>query len=109
MHDACYNKVMQQYGKWSARAAQAVAKCRKASGHVRKTSAGLSLKRWQNEKWKDKRTGKPCGSGGATEYCRPTKRISSKTPSMPRGRALKAAIRQKVNTGHAPSIRKKKR
>ena len=27
--DACYRKVMRSYGKWSARAAQATAKCRK--------------------------------------------------------------------------------
>ena len=33
-----------------------------------------------SEKWKDTRTGKPCGQGKANEYCRPTKRVSSKTP-----------------------------
>ena len=53
--DACYRKVMASYGKWSARAAQATAKCRKKSG-------------------------KACGAGGANEYCRPSKRVSSKTP-----------------------------
>ena len=37
--DACYRKVMKSYGKWSARAAQATAKCRKKSGKVRKTKA----------------------------------------------------------------------
>jgi hypothetical protein len=78
--DACYNKVMQSYGKWSARAAQAVAKCRKASGDVRKTEAGANLKRWEKEKWVDTKTGKACGAGGSNEYCRPTKRVSSKTP-----------------------------
>ena len=107
MHDACYNSVMATYGKWSARAAQAVAKCRKKKGHVRKTSAGLSLKRWEKEKWKDKRTGKPCGAGGSVEYCRPTKRVSSKTPKIPRGKTLKRAIRTKVSTGHGPILRKK--
>jgi hypothetical protein len=78
--DACYNKVMASYGKWSARAAQATAKCRKASGNVRKTKAGANLKRWGAEKWKDTKSGKACGAGGSTEYCRPTKRVSSKTP-----------------------------
>jgi hypothetical protein len=78
--DACYRKVMASYGKWSARAAQATAKCRKASGKVRKTQAGANLKRWGAEKWQDTKTGKPCGAGGSNEYCRPTRRVSSKTP-----------------------------
>ena len=78
--DACYRKVMASYGKWSARAAQATAKCRKASGNVRKTQAGANLKRWGAEKWQDTKTGKPCGAGGSNEYCRPTRRVSSKTP-----------------------------
>jgi len=78
--DACYNKVMASYGKWSARAAQATAKCRKAKGQVRKTQAGANLKRWTAEKWVDTRTGKACGAGGRNEYCRPSRRVSSKTP-----------------------------
>ena len=82
MKDACYQKAMASYGKWSARAAQATAKCRKKSGHVRKTQAGANLKRWAAEKWKDRRTGQPCGHPGpGNEYCRPSKRISKKTPS----------------------------
>ena len=28
---------------------------------VRKTKAGLALKRWFKEDWKDQKTGKPCG------------------------------------------------
>ena len=51
---------------------------------VRKTKAGLALKRWFKEDWKDQRTGKKCGrqkgEKRGTPYCRPTKRISSKTP-----------------------------
>jgi hypothetical protein len=78
--DACYRKVMSSYGKWSARAAQATAKCRKARGDVRKTQAGANLKRWTAEKWVDTRTGKACGAGGSNEYCRPSRRVSSKTP-----------------------------
>jgi len=78
--DACYRKVMASYGKWSARAAQATAKCRKASGNVRKTKAGANLKRWGAERWEDTKSGKPCGAGGSNEYCRPTRRVSSKTP-----------------------------
>jgi hypothetical protein len=78
--DACYNKVMASYGKWSARAAQATAKCRKSKGQVRKTQAGANLKRWGAEKWVDTKSGKACGAGGSNEYCRPSKRVSSKTP-----------------------------
>lgn len=81
MKDACYKKVKAQYDVFpSARASQAIAKCRKESGNVRKSSDGTSLKRWQAEKWVDTRTGKACGAGGSNEYCRPTKRISSQTP-----------------------------
>lgn len=86
MHDACYHKVMRSYGRWSARAAQAVAKCRKAKGQVRKGEAGKSLRDWEKQRWVNKRTGKPCGSQGSArdrlpEYCRPTRR-SGRTPKM---------------------------
>ena len=51
---------------------------------VRKTKSGLSLKRWFKEEWKDVKTGKPCGrkkgEKRGTPYCRPSKRVSSKTP-----------------------------
>jgi hypothetical protein len=81
MKDACYKKVKAQYDIFpSARASQAIAKCRKQSGTVRKSKEGTSLKRWQNEKWVDTRTNKPCGAGGKNEYCRPSKKVSSKTP-----------------------------
>jgi len=51
---------------------------------VRKTKEGADLKRWFREKWIDVRTGKPCGRSKGekrgTPYCRPSKRISNKTP-----------------------------
>ena len=51
---------------------------------VRKTAKGAALKRWFKEDWKDVSTGKPCGRSEGekrdTPYCRPTKRVSSKTP-----------------------------
>lgn len=79
--DACYKKVKRQYKVFpSARASQAIAKCRKGKGKVTKSSKGASLKRWEKEKWVDTRTGKACGAGKKNEYCRPTKRVSSKTP-----------------------------
>lgn len=81
MKDACYNKVKAQYDVFpSARASQAIAKCRKGSGNVRKTEKGTSLKRWEKENWVDQKTGRACGAGGKNEYCRPTKKVSEKTP-----------------------------
>ena len=50
---------------------------------VWKTKKGAQLKRWFKEKWVDVRTGKPCGRRKGEKrgvpYCRPSKRISSKT------------------------------
>tara|TARA_R100000951_G_scaffold112850_1_gene113876 strand:- start:1558 stop:1830 length:273 start_codon:yes stop_codon:yes gene_type:complete len=51
---------------------------------VRKTKSGLALKRWFSEKWVDVRSGKPCGrqkgEKRGTPYCRPSKRVTGKTP-----------------------------
>jgi hypothetical protein len=51
---------------------------------VRKTKEGAALKRWFKEKWVDVRSGKPCGrqkgEKRGTPYCRPSKRITAKTP-----------------------------
>jgi hypothetical protein len=103
--DACYKKVKAQYDVFpSARASQAIAKCRKSSGTVRKTSEGTKLKRWHAEKWQDTKTGKACGAGGKNEYCRPTKRVSKDTPKTkseisPSKLAAKKAEKSKVGMG----------
>ena len=103
--DACYSKVKAQYAVFpSARASQAIAKCRKGSGNVRKTKAGSDLKRWQAEKWQDTKSGKACGAGGKNEYCRPTKRVSAKTPKTkselsPSRLAQKKAKKSRVGMG----------
>ena len=51
---------------------------------VRKTAKGAALKRWFKEDWKDVKTGNACGrtkgDKRGTPYCRPTKRVTSKTP-----------------------------
>ena len=95
-NDACYSKVKSQYAVFpSARASQAIAKCRKKNGNVRKGKKGANLKRWQREKWKDKITGKPCGHKGGPEYCRPTKRVSKDTPKMYSGKKLESNINKK--------------
>jgi hypothetical protein len=103
--DACYSKVKAQYAVFpSARASQAIAKCRKASGNVRKTEKGTELKRWQAEKWQDTKSGKPCGAGGKNEYCRPTKKVSKDTPKSkselsPSKLAAKKAEKSRVGMG----------
>ena len=105
MKDACYKKVKSSYDVFpSARASQAIAKCRKASGNVRKSEEGTSLKRWEKEKWQDTKTGKACGAGGKNEYCRPTTRVSSKTPKTkseisPSRLAAKKAEKSRVGMG----------
>lgn len=105
MKDNCYKKVKAQYDVFpSARASQAIAKCRKAGGSVKKTEKGTSLKRWESEKWTDTKTGKPCGAGGKNEYCRPKVKVSSKTPKTiseisPSKLAAKKSEKSRVGMG----------
>lgn len=73
---------------------------------VRKTKEGANLKRWFQEKWVDVRTGKACGrkkgEGRGTPYCRPSKRVSSKTPktsSEMSSSEKSSRIREKKNLG----------
>jgi len=51
---------------------------------VRKTKEGAALKRWFKEEWVDVRTGEACGRSSGEKrgvpYCRPSKRISKRTP-----------------------------
>lgn len=115
MKDDCYKKVKETYKVFpSARASQAIAKCRKAKGSVRKGEEGSSLKRWEKEKWVDQRTGKPCGAGGDNEYCRPTKRVSGATPKTAKEmsakeKAAKILEKKRVGMGDRVSpIRRKK-
>ena len=82
---------------------------------VRKTQAGLNLKRWFKEKWKDEK-GNPCGSrkNKNTKKCRPSKRVSSKTPVTWKGvgkrKAAVVAEKKRVGMGKKTSaLRKRKR
>ncbi|MCH9622041.1 MAG: hypothetical protein S4CHLAM20_14750 [Chlamydiia bacterium] len=83
--DECYYQALESHGgRWSARAAQQTAKCRKKKGIVRKTKQGSNLKRWAKEEWTDE-DGRPCGSSPSSNKkrvvkCRPSKRVSNKTP-----------------------------
>lgn len=109
--DACYHSVKARYAVFpSARASQAIAKCRKASGHTRKSAAGSSLKRWAKEKWVNTATGRPCGNAtDKTEYCRPSKRVSSATPVTARGagKAVRGNYRRKLSGQRARTLRRK--
>ena len=98
MRDACYYRVKKKYAVWpSARASQAVAKCPKSHGHVRKTAAGRSLKQWKKERWINTKTGRPCGNEkDRTEYCRPTRRVNSRTPALANKRKDPANYRRKL-------------
>lgn len=76
---------------------------------VRKTEKGASLKRWFKEEWTDVRTGKACGRSKGEDrgvpYCRPKKRISSKTPKTAgeMSASEKASkIREKKSLGQPP-------
>jgi len=79
--DDCYYEAKTKFDVYpSAVANNWVASCRNKKGLVRKTKAGLSLKRWNKEKWTDQK-GRRCGSGkGETVKCRPSKKVSKKTP-----------------------------
>lgn len=81
--DFCYKKIRRTYAVFpSARASQAIAKCRKDRGQVRRTKEGTSLRNWEAEEWVQQ-YGQPCGTerkGKKTPYCRPSKRVSKDTP-----------------------------
>ena len=103
-HDACYYKVKARYDIFpSARASQAIAKCRKSHGQSKKSKKGADLRRWDAEKWVNIKTGRPCGNTkDKKEYCRPSKRISKKTPrtrSELGAKGRKRMIRAKNKTG----------
>lgn len=112
--DSCYYSVKRSYKVFpSARASQAIAKCRKKKGTVRKGAKGKSLKRWQKEKWVDTRTGKACGvrsEKAAKQYCRPSKRVSKKTPKTTReisSKTKRAQERRKSSGQRAKTLKKK--
>ena len=90
---------------------------RRKSKKNTKTKGGLD--RWFKEKWVDVKTGKPCGrqKGEDRAYpaCRPSKRVSSKTPKTTKemSSAEKARFkREKTSSkriGYQHTRRKKKK
>ena len=110
MKDACYARVKAAYATFpSARASQAIAKCRKhahrgGSSSVRKTAAGAALRRWGAEKWVNTKTGKPCGANNDRHaYCRPSKKISARTPVVRGGKKDAVMQRRKARGQRALS------
>ena len=72
------------------------------------------LRRWFKEKWVDVKTGKPCGRSGKEKskrgypYCRPSKRVSSKTPATSKHSAAKSRAAQKTGPKRVKPIMRKR-
>ena len=81
---------------------------------VRKTKSGLNLKRWFKEKWTDEK-GNVCGSSKnkKTKKCRPSKKVSSKTPVTWKGlgsrKSSVVAEKKRVGMGRRTSSIKKRK
>jgi hypothetical protein len=95
-----YDSDAQRKAVWASKNERAALK------KVRKTEKGANLKRWFKEKWVDVRTGKPCGRSKGEKrgvpYCRPSKKISSKTgktASQMTASEKRSKIREKTSLG----------
>jgi hypothetical protein len=82
---------------------------------VRKTKKGASLQRWFKEKWTDEK-GNVCGStkNKKTKKCRPSKRVSGKTPKTwkemsPAEKKKAVAEKKRVGMGERTSSLKRKK
>ena len=82
---------------------------------VRKTKKGASLQRWFKEKWTDEK-GNVCGStkNKRTKKCRPSKRVSGKTPKTwkemsPAEKKKAVAEKKRVGMGKRTSSLKRKK
>lgn len=75
---------------------------------------GGGLRRWFKEEWKDVKTGKPCGRKSAKgssrpyPYCRPSKRVSSKTPATTSHKEAKSRAGQKTGPKRVKPIMRKR-
>ena len=82
---------------------------------VRKTKKVASLQRWFKEKWTDEK-GNVCGStkNKKTKKCRPSKRVSGKTPKTwkemsPAEKKKAVAEKKRVGMGKKTSSLKRKK
>ena len=102
-----------RYGtKTSAYRSMCFAKERKKRGISKKSKKGADLKRWKREKWVNIATGRKCGNKkDKFEKCRPSKKVSSKTPKIPRSKKEKERLirqKRKVGMGHKTKSYSKK-
>ena len=73
------------------------------------------LRRWFKEKWVDVKTGKACGRSGkekstrAYPYCRPSRKVSSKTPATSKHPKAKSRAKQKTGPSRVKPISQRKR
>jgi len=83
---------------------------KKKGGKYRYTRFG-NLKRWFKEKWINVCTGKPCGRKRSSPkkypYCRPSRRVSRKTPTTSRELSRKE-IKKRCRKKHQIKKRKLK-
>ena len=72
------------------------------------------LGKWFAEEWIDVKTGKPCGRKSAKgssrpyPYCRPSKRVSSKTPATSSHKDAKSRAAQKTGPKRVKPIMRKR-
>lgn len=99
LYAACKRDAKRRFRSWpSARASQwLVAEYGRRGGRYRGGSSSGNLSRWQREAWKNLcAPGLPaCGSGGRTQVCRPSKKVSRATPK-PLAREVPVATRRKL-------------
>jgi hypothetical protein len=106
---ALYNKiklmVKRKVKRWPSAyaSAQLVRLYKQKGGKYRCSSFGGGLDRWFKERWVDVCTGKPCGRKGNEKrrypYCRPSRKVSSKTPRFKISRAelkRRCAIKHRI-------------
>lgn len=99
LYAACKRDAKRRFRSWpSARASQwLVAEYGRRGGRYRGGSSSSNLSRWQREAWKNLcAPGLPaCGSGGRTQVCRPSKKVSRATPK-PLAHEVPVATRRKL-------------
>lgn len=99
LYAACKRDAKRRFRSWpSARASQwLVAEYGRRGGRYRGGSSSGNLSRWQREAWKNLcAPGLPaCGSGGRTQVCRPSRKVSRATPK-PLAREVPVATRRKL-------------
>ena len=88
LYNRVKNTVKRKVARWPSAYAsgQVVKMYRRLGGKYKGKRSSSSLSRWYKERWMDVCTGKPCGRKRSSKkgypYCRPSRKISSKTPKL---------------------------